>query len=74
MSPQILNYWSFNFANNVCYYGNILDLLSMALFLMVLLGVFFAFNMAWGSEYILRCVIFEEKSNIDMNKNRYDWC
>lgn len=73
LSPVGLRVWSYNYADNVCYTGNILDLISCGLFFFVILGVLFAFNMAWGSEYILRCVIYEEKSNIDMNKNRYDW-
>lgn len=68
-----VQYWSYNLANTVCYEGQILDLIAQLFLFLMLIGIFFAFHMAWSSEFILRCVIFEEKKNIDLNKNRHDW-
>jgi len=41
--------------------------------ILVLVGLLFAFFMSWTSEYILRCIIYDEKQSIDMNKYRFDW-
>ena len=73
-SERPLQYWAYQLTDTVCYGGQIADLFAQGFLFLVCVGLFFAFIMAWGSEYILRCIIFEEESNIDMNKNRYDWC
>lgn len=68
-----LKHWAYQYSRNICYEGLIIDLASMFFLLMVIIGLFFAFFMAWSSEHILRCVIFEEKASIDLNKFRHDW-
>lgn len=68
-----LKMWAYQYTTNVCHLGLIVDMISMGFLILVIVGLFFAFFMTWSSEFILRCVIFEEKASIDLNKFRHDW-
>ena len=82
-SAKYMKYWYFfenlknkrayKYSNKVCRYGLIIEFSSMLLLCFSILGTFLAFIAAWKSEHIIRCIIFEEKMNLDMNRFRHDW-
>jgi len=65
--------WAYQVSTQVCEAGQIVDIASLCCLGVTVLGLFIAFFMAWSSEFVLRCIVFEEKSSIDMNKFRHDW-
>lgn len=65
--------WAYKLSVNICQRGQIVDLVSAGALIVCIVGLLIAFFMAWSSEYVLRCIVFEEKSSIDMNKFRHDW-
>lgn len=72
-SAKYMKYWAYKYSNKVCRYGLIIEFSSMLLLCFSILGTFLAFIAAWKSEHIIRCIIFEEKMNLDMNRFRHDW-
>lgn len=64
--------WAYQYSVNVCYKGLITDLVGLCFLLVLLLGLVLLYFVTWNSEFVMRCVIFEEQSDIVIDSYRYD--
>jgi len=73
LESRMLKFWAFQFAQNVCRKGVALDLANFSNNVLLIMAIIVIFVGAWMSEYIIRCIIYEESRFMNIEKYRHDW-